>query len=1381
MQSLNELLSTRPASYTVLIVESPSTDRELYQRYLLADASCRYTLLEADSVALAINLCQSFPVDGILVDGALHATTGLELFQALQTGLKNCQPPLLLPVVIVANQSDLAIVVQAIKLGAEDYLLKQTLTPEQLQLAMRSAIENARLRLQLQRQEERFRVSVENMLDCFGIFSAIRDENGQIRDFRIDYLNAAALDCNQLTSADLGRGLCEVFPAHHTTGLFQDYCRVAETGTPLAKEELIYSDQFGNQYLTRAFDIRASQLNDGIVVAWRDVTARKQAELERQQQLEREHILNQITQQIRRSLDPAEVLNRAVAEVRQFLQADRAFIYRFNPDFSGVIVVESVAAGWESALAAEVEDLYFMETQGEDYRQGRIQVVENIHEAGLTDCHVQMLERFQIQANLVVPILQGDRLWGLLVLNQCAYSRQWQASEVELLQQLAAQIGIAIQQAELYQQVQSSQKRLALSLEVTEQGMWDYDLTSRQSYWSPQCKRRFGLDPDDSTVGDAQFFNYLHPDDRERVAAVTQSVIDTHGHYDVEYRVIWPDGSLHWLHAKARVIQDEQGQPRQMIGTVTDISERKRIEAERQQIAIALAASNERFELAATAVNCLIYDYDLQQNQIWRSQGLSNLFGYSQAEAEPTADWWFNLIHPDHRLGIQAAKQSIALSGESAFRLDYQVLHRDGHYVWVQDHGSIVRNSAGEAIRVVGSTIDITDRKRNEQQLHESEERLQLGVQVAGVAIAHFDYASDQVTLSPEAALLYGYGPDQSVITREQIHDTFHPEERQELMEIIRQVLDPHGPGWFAREHRVVWPSGEVRWLNVRKQVFFSQEEQPRPDYAILAAVDITDRKQTEAALRLSEERYRYLAGLIPQLVWIADASGRIVDVNDRWSDYTGLSLEQAQQQSWETIVYPEDVAILAQSWRKAQQEGSHYQAEGRMRRADGLYRWHLHQAMPLKDEQGQTVRWFGTATDIHELKLIEADRARLLAEAEAARAEAEAANRSKDDFVSLVAHELRSPLNAIMGWAKLLQTRQLDAATTHKALETIARNTQAQVQLVEDLLDVSRMVRGSLRLSMASTNLAAVIEAATETVRPLAEARDLRLETRIQTLMPISGDSQRLQQVVLNLLTNAIKFTPKAGQVQILLDQQGSQARIQVSDTGKGISPDLMPRIFERFQQDQQNTTAKQGLGLGLAIVKYIVEQHGGSIMAQSQGEGRGATFTVLLPFLQSEQRQSETQSDENQAELAPDPAQPLFQAEPPAGSAPASLAGLRVLLVDDDLDMLNLTALVLEQAGATVQTATGARLALERLTQFQPDLLISDIAMPEQNGYELLQQVQRLYSSSIPAIALTAYAGEEYRQKSLRVGFSCHLAKPIEPEELVRLVLAVIQRRSI
>jgi PAS domain S-box-containing protein len=371
--------------------------------------------------------------------------------------------------------------------------------------------------------------------------------------------------------------------------------------------------------------------------------------------------------------------------------------------------------------------------------------------------------------------------------------------------------------------------------------------------------------------------------------------------------------------------------------------------------------------------------------------------------------------------------------------------------------------------------------------------------------------------------------------------------------------------------------------------------------------------------LRQSDDRYRYLSGLIPQHVWVANSDGMMLDVNERWIEYTGLTLEQAKIQGWQAIVHPEDVSILAQAWEDAQMEGKSYQAEGRVRRVDGAYEWYLHQAMPLMNEQGQIIKWFGTATNIHDLKQIEADRARLLAEAEAAREEAEMANRSKDEFVAVVAHELRSPLNSIAGWAKLLQTRKFDEATQARALETIWRNTQIQVQLVEDLLDISRMVKGTLHLTLAPVNLASVIEAALDLVLLQAQTKQIRIDAQLAQIPQVLGDAARLQQIVVNLLNNALKFTPEQGQIEVQLYQVDSQAFLYVKDTGKGIAPEFLSEVFDQFRQGQQNTGSKDGLGLGLAIVKNLVHLHQGTVSAASEGVGRGATFTVCLPLLSS------------------------------------------------------------------------------------------------------------------------------------------------------------------
>ncbi|MBM0741614.1 response regulator [Phormidium sp. CLA17] len=382
------------------------------------------------------------------------------------------------------------------------------------------------------------------------------------------------------------------------------------------------------------------------------------------------------------------------------------------------------------------------------------------------------------------------------------------------------------------------------------------------------------------------------------------------------------------------------------------------------------------------------------------------------------------------------------------------------------------------------------------------------------------------------------------------------------------------------------------------------------------------------------------------------------------------------------------------------------------------------------------------------------------------ARAEAEKANRVKDEFLAVLSHELRSPLNPILGWARLLQTGKLDEAKTAYALATIERNANLQAELIEDLLDVSRILQGKLNLRLDSLNLAATMRAAMETVRLTAEAKSIEIETNLSAEgVQVWGDATRLQQVIWNLLSNAVKFTPVNGRVIVQLERVDNQAQITVIDTGKGIPADFLPHVFDYFRQADGSTTRQfGGLGLGLAIVRQIVELHSGTVWAESRGAELGATFTVRLPLM---------------------PRQPAV--EPPELSTRSlDLSGVLVLVVDDEADSLEFIAFVLAQAGASVITATTAGEALTALTQFQPDVMLSDIGMPEMDGYRLMQQIRsrealqsNLQSSEqggdILAIALTAYAGETDQQQAFSAGFQAHLSKPVDSERLVAAVSAL------
>lgn len=397
-----------------------------------------------------------------------------------------------------------------------------------------------------------------------------------------------------------------------------------------------------------------------------------------------------------------------------------------------------------------------------------------------------------------------------------------------------------------------------------------------------------------------------------------------------------------------------------------------------------------------------------------------------------------------------------------------------------------------------------------------------------------------------------------------------------------------------------------------------------------------------------------------------------------------------------------------------------------------------------------------------------EKERARLLVLEQAARRQAEEANRMKDEFLATLSHELRTPLNAILGWVQVLRAGKLDEAAAARSLETIERNARAQAQLIADLLDVSRIITGKLRLDFKPVDLQRIIDAALETLRPAADAKGIHLAVSLGRLAsPALGDADRLQQVVWNLLSNAIKFTPRAGRVEVVLQELGSTAMIRVTDSGIGIRPDFLPYVFDRFRQAESTLTRSHGgLGLGLSIVRHLVELHGGTVEVDSRGEGLGATFTVRLPL---------------RAELAEDPMDQTGISLPRSWSVPDRLAGLRVMVVEDEQDTRDLLATALEQCGAEVVAFGTVAEALDSFEQRVPDVLLSDIGVPGEDGYSLIRRVRSRSADlggEVPAAALTAYVRAEDRRQALASGFQAHLGKPIDPSDLVSMVARLAGR---
>jgi len=468
------------------------------------------------------------------------------------------------------------------------------------------------------------------------------------------------------------------------------------------------------------------------------------------------------------------------------------------------------------------------------------------------------------------------------------------------------------------------------------------------------------------------------------------------------------------------------------------------------------------------------------------------------------------------------------------------------------------------------------------------------------------------------------------------------------------------------------------------------------------------------------------------------------------------------------SILHPDDRERAREAIAACVYGGKVYDIEYRTVSPQGEIRWvRATGRTDYKDER--PVRFDGTTQDITDRKRVDEERKQLLDIERAARVEVERTSRMKDEFLATLSHELRTPLNAILGWTQLMKRDQQDPEMLSEAISVIERNVRAQTQLIEDLLDMSRIISGNVRLDVQRVELSEIINAAMEGVKPTAETKGVRLEKVIDRLVgPVSGDPGRLQQVLWNLLTNAVKFTPKGGKVRVLAEVMQSHVEISVADTGEGISPDFLPHLFERFSQADGSAKRKHtGLGLGLSIVKNLVELHGGTVRANSRGEGQGATFIIQLPLRVAKS----SEGDEHPPHLR------MSLSGLAVECARPNLRGIKVLVVEDEADATEFVRRFLVECEAVLALAASAAEAQKLLLTFKPDVIVSDIGMPQKDGYEFICDVRK-QGLTTPAVALSAYAQAEDRIRSAQTGYQTHLAKPVEPAELLAVIASLAGR---
>jgi PAS domain S-box-containing protein len=579
--------------------------------------------------------------------------------------------------------------------------------------------------------------------------------------------------------------------------------------------------------------------------------------------------------------------------------------------------------------------------------------------------------------------------------------------------------------------------------------------------------------------------------------------------------------------------------------------------------------------------------------------------------------------------------------------------------------------------------------------------------------------------------------------------------------EIARELAEK---GEYRGEALSKTKTGEIRHIEL--SAFAMRDAFGEPLCYVGIKRDITSRKQAEAALERNEAQLTdFFENSAVAMHWVGP-DGTVIRVNQAELDMLGY--EREEYEGHQLAEFHVDQRVIRDILERLQAGEVLKNYEAQLRCKDGS----------IKDARINSSAYFEGETFVHtrgftydntERKRAQQESEELFERERAARADAEQANRLKDEFLATLSHELRTPLNAVIGWSRMLNSGRLDRESSKHALEVIERNAWAQKQIIEDILDVSRVITGKLQLNLGPVDLVAVIDAALDAMRPAMEAKDIRIETIIDaSLRMVSGDADRLQQVVWNVLSNAAKFTPAGGQVEIAVSQGATHVLIQVKDNGPGIDPTFLPHVFERFRQADGSTTRTHGgLGLGLAIVRHLVELHGGTITVENREDGSGAVFTIRLPLPSGELRQEALVS-----------AASIFR---DSQSEPPSLDGLQILLVDDETDTLDLISVELAQYGAKVTAVASADEALSALEGSVFDLLISDIGMPITDGYDLIGQIRKLEGNQnqrVPAVALTAYARIQDRMRAILAGYSTHIAKPVEANELVTVVAGLAGR---
>ncbi|MEC4817127.1 MAG: PAS domain-containing protein [Scytonema sp. PMC 1069.18] len=960
-----------------------------------------------------------------------------------------------------------------------------------------------------------------------------------------------------------------------------------------------------------------------------------------EQSREQQQLIAAIALRIRQSLKLEEIWRVTAAEVRQFLKVDRVLVYQFQPDMNGTIVAESVLPGWTVAQGVQIQDTCFQRGAGADYRQGKKRAIDDIYQAGLTNCHLRLLEQFEVKANLVVPILVADQLWGLLIAHQCTTSRHWQSVELDLLDQLAVQISIAIQQASAYEQIQAelierkraeetlreSEERFRMTFEQAAVGMSHVSLNGQFLRLNQRFCDIAGYPQ--AELQKLTFQDITHPDDLttdlEQMQKLLAGEIQT---YSMEKRYIRKDGSTVWINLTVSLMKDRFGAPKYFISVIEDITTRK--QAEMLRIELQLLENILEITLAG------YWDWDISGNREYLSPMFKQMFGYEDWELPNTPETWQRLIFPeDLPQVVERFNQHIQSRGQIPYYNEVRYRHKNGSTVWVICSGRVIEwDRDGNPLRMIGCHIDISERKQTEEQLRHLSERLSLAIRSGGIGIWEYDFVQEKQIWDDRMYELYGIVPGNFAGTLDAWLNCLHPDDRDNVQETIQQVLQKNKE--YDTDFRIVQPNQEVRFL--KAYGILNRDHQGNPIRIIGVNFDITDRKQAEQELRQMNEQLAH----------------------------TNVELARA--------------------------------------------------------------------------------------------------TRLKDEFLANMSHELRTPLNAILGMSEGFLEGVFGSINEHqvKAIATIERSGKHLLELINDILDLSKIESGKLELELSDVPVKNLCDGALAFVKQMALTKNIRLSTSIsETLGYIHVDDRRLRQVLINLLSNAIKFTPEGGSVtlEIWVEQAGVQEPrgakendlcsssvpflcFSITDTGIGIASKDISKLFQPFiQLDSSLNRQYNGTGLGLALVHRIVALHGGTVSVSSEIE-QGSCFTVRIPYLSSDRSF-------------------FTQVKAPFSSHQLPTENASVLIVEDSIPAADQMTRYLSEIGLQPTVYPRGEGAVEEVQRIQPAFIILDIQLPNLSGWDVLAQLKiNPQTQEIPVIIISVM---DEHTKGLAQGAFDYLVKPI------------------